>query len=63
MRMSEVIRDVLPNQNLAVLSGPTLAKEVLMGKPTAASVASDDIEIAQKCSRYVLFKKIQIIYK
>lgn len=48
MRMSEVIKDVLPNQSLVVLSGPTLAKEVLMGKPTAASVASEDIEIAQK---------------
>lgn len=48
MRMSEVIKDVLPNQSLAILSGPTLAKEVLLGMPTAASVASDDIEIAQK---------------
>lgn len=48
MRMSEVIKDVLPNQSLAVLSGPTLAKEVLMGKPTAASVASKNIEIAEK---------------
>lgn len=48
MRMSEVIKDVLPNQNLAVLSGPTLAKEVLLGMPTAASVASEDIEIAKK---------------
>lgn len=48
MRMSEVIKDVLPNQSLAVLSGPTLAKEVLMGKPTAASVASENIETAKK---------------
>lgn len=48
MRMSEVIKDVLPNQNFAVLSGPTLAKEVLMGKPTAASVASENLEIAEK---------------
>lgn len=48
MRMSEVIKDVLPEQNLAVLSGPTLAKEVLMGLPTAASVASEDIEVAKK---------------
>ena len=48
MRMSEVIKDVLPNQSLAILSGPTLAKEVLLGMPTAASVASDDIEIAKK---------------
>lgn len=48
MRMSEVIKDVLPNQSLAVLSGPTLAKEVLMGKPTAASVASEDMDVAKK---------------
>lgn len=47
MRMSEVIKDVLPEQKLAILSGPTLAKEVLAGKPTAASVASDDMQIAE----------------
>lgn len=47
MRMSEVIKEELPDIKLAVLSGPTLAKEVLMGMPTAASVASDDINIAQ----------------
>ena len=46
MRMSEVIKDVLPEQKLAILSGPTLAKEVLQGKPTAACVACEDIEIA-----------------
>ena len=51
MRMSEVIKDVLPNQNLAVLSGPTLATEVLMGKPTAASVASEKIEVAEKVQK------------
>ncbi|MFA7658561.1 MAG: NAD(P)H-dependent glycerol-3-phosphate dehydrogenase [Candidatus Gastranaerophilaceae bacterium] len=48
MRMSEVIKDVLPDQSVAVLSGPTLAKEVLMGCPTAASVASENIETAKK---------------
>ena len=47
MRMSEVIKDVLPNQKLAILSGPTLAKEVLMGKPTAATVACEDEETAK----------------
>lgn len=47
MRMSEVINDVLPNQKLAILSGPTLAKEVLMGKPTAATVACEDEETAK----------------
>lgn len=51
MRMSEVIKDVLPNQNLAILSGPTLAKEVLQGMPTAASVACEDLEIAKKVQK------------
>lgn len=47
MRMSEVIKDVLPEQKLVILSGPTLAKEVLQGKPTAASVACEDLETAE----------------
>ncbi len=50
-RMSEVIRDVLPEQRLVILSGPTLAEEVLNKCPTAACVASEDSEtskIAQK---------------
>ena len=42
MRMSEVMKEELPNANIAVLSGPTLAKEVLMGCPTAASVACEN---------------------
>lgn len=55
-RMSEVIKDVLPNQKFAVLSGPTLAKEVLMGYPTAASVASDDIETAKTVQKLLTVK-------
>ena len=47
MRMSEVIKDVLPDQKVVILSGPTLAREVLEGKPTAASVACEDIEVAE----------------
>jgi len=47
MTMSQVIEDVLPNQKIAILSGPTLAKEVLQGKPTAACIASKDMEIAE----------------
>ena len=33
MRMSEVMKEELPEANLAILSGPTLAKEVLAGLP------------------------------
>ena len=51
MRMSEVIRDVLPLQKVVILSGPTLAKEVLNGKPTAACVACEDIDTAEFVQR------------
>ena len=44
--MAGVIKEILPEQKLAILSGPTLAKEVLNGCPTAACVASDDMETA-----------------
>ncbi len=47
MRMSEVIKDVLPEQKLCILSGPTLAKEVLAGLPTAACVACEDLQTAE----------------
>ena len=51
MRMSEVIKDVLPEQKLVILSGPTLAREVLAGKPTAACAASDDMAAAELVQR------------
>ena len=47
-RMSEVVYDVLPDINFAVLSGPTLAREIIEGKPTLATVAANDIEVAKK---------------
>lgn len=55
-RMSEVIKDVLPNQRVAILSGPTLAQEVLEGQPTAACVASFDIEDAKKVQKLLSVK-------
>ena len=46
-RMSEVIKDELPTSKLVVLSGPTLAKEILNGCPTAACAASEDMKAAE----------------
>ena len=56
MTMSDVIKDVLPEQKLAILSGPTLAKEVLMGCPTAACVASDNMEVAEFVQQHLNVK-------
>ena len=50
--LSKVIKEVLPENPVAVLSGPTLAVEVLRGMPTAASVACEDIETAEYLQKY-----------
>jgi len=45
--LHEVIKEELPQcQHLAVISGPTFAKEVAMNMPTAISVASNSEEFA-----------------
>ncbi len=45
-RMSEVISEVLPDNKIVVLTGPSHAEELGKGIPTAVSVASDDEEAA-----------------
>ena len=46
-RMSEVIREVFPENKIAVLSGPSHAEELGRGMPTAVAVASEDEESAR----------------
>lgn len=52
-RMSEVTKSVVGEKlsAFAALSGPTFAKEVARGDPTAAVIASSDIEYAQEIQR------------
>ena len=51
--MAEVISDVLGKRctNVAVLSGPTHAEEVVKGMPTTIVAASDDIGVAREVQR------------
>ncbi|MBK1664221.1 glycerol-3-phosphate acyltransferase [Rhodospirillum rubrum] len=46
-RMSEVATAVLPEAPLAVLSGPTFAREVAEGRPTAVTLACADGALAE----------------
>ncbi|HZS53093.1 MAG TPA: NAD(P)H-dependent glycerol-3-phosphate dehydrogenase [Bryobacteraceae bacterium] len=50
-RMSEVIAETLPSRPVAVLSGPTFAKEVAAGEPAAVVIASEDLEFAAQVQR------------
>lgn len=61
-RMSEVILDVLPKANLAVLSGPTLAREIIEGRPTLATIAAYDIQIASKVQKLLTVKSLFRLY-
>ena len=45
--MSEVLAEVLPGWPLAVLSGPTFAREVAEDRPTAVTIAAADPELAR----------------
>lgn len=45
-RMSEVLKEELPNSPVAVLTGPSHAEEVAIGMPTTVTVASEDVKNA-----------------
>jgi len=49
-RMSEVIREVadVPENRVAVVTGPNLAKEIAVEQPTASVVACSDLAVAQR---------------
>lgn len=54
LRMSEVITDVIGRKfppRVAVLSGPTFAKEIARGEPATAAIASSDRELAQEVQK------------
>jgi glycerol-3-phosphate dehydrogenase (NAD(P)+) len=45
--MHEVLAECLPERPLAVLSGPSFAREVYDGEPTAVVAASEDLRHAE----------------
>src|SRR6266700_1618796 len=48
LRMSEVLSQIVPGRTVAVLSGPSFAREVVLGRPTALVVASSDVAAADE---------------
>jgi glycerol-3-phosphate dehydrogenase (NAD(P)+) len=54
--LSEVVKQELPNQPIAVLSGPNFAIEVANGLPAATTIASADIELAKHLSTQLRHK-------
>jgi glycerol-3-phosphate dehydrogenase (NAD(P)+) len=46
--LHQVAREVCPTSPIAVLSGPTFAREVASRLPTAVTLAADDVELAKR---------------
>jgi glycerol-3-phosphate dehydrogenase (NAD(P)+) len=46
MRMSEILGEIFPKHDIAVLSGPNLAVEIIRGVPTATVIACRDADCA-----------------
>lgn len=59
-RMSQVIREELGNVRLAVLSGPTIAHEVVNGIPTVAVIASGEARIRKYLQNLFLSERFRI---
>ncbi len=49
--MTEVLGEALPGGALAVLSGPTFAREVAEAKPTAVTIAASDRALAERMAQ------------
>jgi glycerol-3-phosphate dehydrogenase (NAD(P)+) len=59
LRMTEVVKQVLPGRPAAALTGPNLAREIMAGQAAAAVIATEDLSVAaalQKEVRRGLFR-------
>jgi len=48
LRMTEVIREILPDHRAGALTGPNLAREIMAGFAAASVVAFEDVELARQ---------------
>jgi glycerol-3-phosphate dehydrogenase (NAD(P)+) len=46
LRMTEVVKQVLPGRPAAALTGPNLAREILAGQAAASVIATEDLTVA-----------------
>ncbi|MFZ0219461.1 MAG: NAD(P)H-dependent glycerol-3-phosphate dehydrogenase [Candidatus Aquirickettsiella sp.] len=58
--LNEVVKDVLGHREMAVLSGPSFAKEVAMELPTAVCIASENYDFAYELLQRFQTKKFRV---
>ena len=59
-RMSEVVRQLMPQNVVAVLTGPNLAHEIMAGQPGATVVACSDEQIAKQIQKTVSSSTLRV---
>ncbi len=59
-RLSEVLKEVLPQAAVGVLSGPSFAREVLEKRPTAVTVAAADLGNAKRMASFFHYEYLRI---
>jgi len=50
--LNEIFEEYVPKENIAFISGPSFAKEVMQNKPTALVIASKNLTLAKKFSEF-----------
>lgn len=50
MMLSQVVEDVIPDATCAVMTGPTFAREIALGLPSAMTLATNDKDVAADLS-------------
>jgi glycerol-3-phosphate dehydrogenase (NAD(P)+) len=58
--MSEILKEECPGHEVAVLSGPNLAREIAIGSPTGTVIASKNPEIRKKLQRVLRSEKFRV---
>ena len=53
LRMTEIIKQVLPGRPAAALTGPNLAREIMAGQAAASVIATEDLTVAAALQREV----------
>jgi len=51
LRMTQVIKEVLPGHPAATLTGPNIAKEIMAGQAAASVIATEDLTVAAALQR------------
>jgi glycerol-3-phosphate dehydrogenase (NAD(P)+) len=59
--MSEVVGEFFPKEQIAVLSGPNFASEILKGLPAITSIVADDISLATSLSNKFSTENFKLI--